>query len=388
MNKMNSLTRKKMKTRMQWLALTLASVSAVPALSQATSDEAGVAITGHAHHQGSAAAGTKDMADKDHANMGHSSMPMSEPAMPGMDHGSMPMAQPAMQGMDHAEMDHGSMPMAQPAMQGMDHAKMNNVKKATSQPAMSGMEHGNMQSSAPASARSAHEYADGYTLDSGKYALPGPRQLRLADEHSFASVAFNRLERGVRGDGTAYDVKAWFGRDYERLVIKAEGEVAEGKLQDARTEVLWGHALTPFWDTQLGLRHDAGVGPSRNWLAMGVEGLAPYWFDVEATLYVGDGGRTAFRLGAEYDLLLTQKLVLQPSVSMNAYGKRDAERDIGSGFSSSTVGLRLRYEINRQFAPYIGVEHSNKFGDTKALARAAFEPSAETRWVAGVRAWF
>ena len=380
-----------MKTRMQWLALALASVSAVPALAQTTSNETEVTTTGHAHHQGSAAAAeTKDMVMP---GMDHGSMPSAKPAMPGMDHGNVPSAQSAMPGMDHGSMppaqpampgmDHGSMPPTQPAMPGMDHGSM-----PPAQPAMSGMDHGNMQSSAPASARSAHEYADGYTLDSGKYALPGPRQLRLADEHSFASVALNRLERGVHGDGTAYDVKAWFGRDYERLVIKAEGDVAKGKLQDARTEVLWGHALTPFWDTQLGVRHDAGVGPARNWLAMGVEGLAPYWFDVEATLYVGDGGRTALRLGAEYDLLLTQTLHLQPSLGINAYGKRDAERDIGSGFSSSTVGLRLRYEINRQFAPYIGVEHSNKFGDTKALVRAAFEPSAETRWVAGVRAWF
>ncbi|MFT5532504.1 MAG: copper resistance protein B [Candidatus Paceibacteria bacterium] len=325
MNQINSLSRKKMKIRMQWLALALASFSAIPALAQTTSDKADVTTAGNA-----VAAETKGM------------------VMPGMDHSNMSPATPAMPGMDH----------------------------------------GNMQSPAAASTRSAHEYADGFTLDSGKYALAGPRQLRLADEHSFMSVAFNRLERGMHGNGTAYDVKAWFGRDYDRLVIKAEGDVAKGKLQDARTEVLWGHALTPFWDTQLGVRHDAGVGPSRNWLALGVEGLAPYWFDVDATLYVGDGGRTAFRLGAEYDLLLTQKLVLQPSLGINAYGKRDVERDIGSGFSSSTAGLRLRYEINRQFAPYIGVEHSNKFGETKALARAAFEPSAETRWVAGVRVWF
>ena len=244
--------------------------------------------------------------------------------------------------------------------------------------------------SAPADARDPHAYSDGTTLDTGAYALAGSRQLKLADEHNFASLLVNRLERahGSDSNSTVYDAQAWFGRDYDRLVLKAEGDVAKGKLQDTRTELLWGHAIAPFWDTQLGLRYDGGAGPGRTWLAMGVEGLTPYWFDASATAYVGNNGRTALRLGAEYEILLTQKLFLQPSLEINMYGKRDAARDIGSGFSSGVAGLRLRYEINRQIAPYIGVERSSKFGETADLARAAGERSAETRWVAGVRFWF
>jgi copper resistance protein B len=184
---------------------------------------------------------------------------------------------------------------------------------------MAGMDHGDMKmqgGSAPADARDPNAYSDGYTLDTGKYALPGPERLRLADEHSFGAVLFDRLERvyGNDGNGTSYDAQAWFGRNYNRLVVKAEGEYANSKLEDARTEVLWGHAIASYWDTQLGVRFDSGEGPNRTWAAFGVQGLAPYWFELDATAYVGNEGRTALRLSAEYELLLTQRLVLQPRI--------------------------------------------------------------------------
>ena len=122
---------------------------------------------------------------------------------------------------------------------------------------MQGMDHGNMKTqggSAPADARDPHAYSGGYTLDKGPYALPGTRQLRLSDEHNFGSVLFDRLERAYSRDGnaTVYDAQAWFGRDYDRLVIKAEGDVAKGKLQEARTELLWGHAIAPFLGYPIG----------------------------------------------------------------------------------------------------------------------------------------
>lgn len=264
---------------------------------------------------------------------------------------------------------------------------------------MPGMDHGDMSSmnmpmqdtAAPADGtRDPHAYSGGYTLDSGPYVLPGPRLLRLSDEHSFGSLLFNRLERVYtsNANSTAYDAQAWFGRDYDRLVVKAEGDVTQGKLQETRTELLWSHAIVSFWNTQLGVRNDGGTGPERNWLAVGVQGLAPYWFEVDATAYAGDNGKAALRLGAEYELLLTQKLILQPRAEINLYGKNDPARDIGSGFSDALTGLRLRYEYSRQFAPYAGVEWSGKFGDTASYARAAGDKTAETRWVAGVRFWF
>lgn len=258
---------------------------------------------------------------------------------------------------------------------------------------MAGMDHGDMQmqgGSAPADARDPNAYSDGFTLDSGKYALPGPQRLRLADEHSFGAVLFDRLERayGRDGDATSYDGQAWLGTTYNRLVLKAEGNYANSRLEEARSEVLWGHAIASYWDSQLGVRFDSGEGPNRTWAAFGVQGLAPYWFNVDATAYVGEQGRTALRLSAEYELLLTQRLVLQPRIEANFYGKSDAARGIGSGLSDAVAGLRLRYEISRQFAPYVGVEWAGKIGQTADIARAEGKPRNETLWVVGVRFWF
>lgn len=287
--------------------------------------------------------------------------------------------------MDHGEMDHS----------GMDHGAMPGMEAESTDAAegMSGMDHGDMDMQggpAPSDARDPHAWSGGHTLDEGPYLLPGPRTLRLSDEHSFGALLVNQLERSYTsdGNGTAYDAQARFGRDYDRAVLKAEGEIAGDKLQESRTELLWGHAVASYWDAQLGVRHDGGAEVSRNWLAFGMQGLAPYWFEIDAAAYAGEGGRTALRLGAEYELLITQRFVLQPSVEFNLYGKRDPARGIGSGLSDGSAGLRFRYEFTRQFAPYVGIEWAGKFGETADMARAAGEHASETRRVAGVRFWF
>jgi copper resistance protein B len=251
---------------------------------------------------------------------------------------------------------------------------------------MSGAQGGN----APPDARDPHEYSGGYTLESGPYALPGPRQLHLADEHHFGALLIDRLERvhGRDEDFTALDAQAWFGRSYDRAVLKLEGERAGGRLHEARGELLWSHAVAAYWDGQLGLRHDGGEGPDRSWLALGVQGLAPYWFEVDAALYLGAHGRTALRAEAEYELLLTQRLILQPRAELTAYGREDRERGLGSGLSGLSAGLRLRYEFSRQFAPYLGLEWARKYGGTADLARAEGERVSDSRLVAGVRFWF
>ncbi|AGH87074.1 copper resistance protein B (plasmid) [Ralstonia solanacearum] len=299
---------------------------------------------------------------------------------PGPDAGQPAAAQAAPQG------GHDAMPgmehSAHSAMPGMDHG------------AMPGMDHGSMNmqgGSAPPDARDPDAYSNGYRLGAGPYALGDTRHLMMADEHRFASVLVERLEwaHGNGTNATAYDAQAWFGTSYDKLVIKAEGDIHKGRVEEARTELLWGHAIAPFWDTQLGLRNDAGTGrPGRNWAAFGVQGLAPYWFHLEATAYVGDSGRTALRLSSEYELLLTQRLILQPRLEASFYGKRDPALEIGSGLSSGTLGLRLRYEFSRQFAPYVGVERSQAFGGTANLIEAAGGRRGETRVVAGVRFWF
>jgi len=300
-----------------------------------------------------------------------------------------------MPAMDHGSMDNDAMPgMAgtMPDGKSGDMLGINDKQKGGDAPAPKhDMDSMSMHDGTAATGlRDSNAYSDGYTLDSGAYALPGSRQLRLADEHHFGSLLLNRMERLYTSDSnsTAFDAQAWFGRDYDRLVVKAEGDVAQGKLQDVRTELLWGHAISSFWDMQVGARHDGGIEPDRNWLAFGIQGLAPYWFELEATAYAGDNGKSALRLGAEYEFLLTQKLILQPRAEINLYGKSDSARDIGSGLSDGLAGLRLRYEFTRQFAPYAGIEWAGKFGQTADFARAASAKSSEKHLVAGVRFWF
>ena len=288
--------------------------------------------------------------------------------MPGMDHSSM-------QGMDHGN------------MQGMDHGST--TMSSTDMPGMDGM--GAMQGgTAPADARDPDAYSGGYTLDSGPYVLPAGQRMRLADEHHFASLLVDRLE-AIQSSGSnsaAYDLQAWFGRDYDRAVLKSEGHYESGTFTETSTELLWAHATSAYWNRELGVRYDGGEGPGRSWLAFGYQGLAPYWFEVDATGYVGEGSRTALALEAEYELLLTQKLILQTRGEVSAYGQDDAARGIGSGLSEAAVGVRLRYEFRREFAPYIGIEWAGKFGATADYAKAASEPTSETRTVAGLRFWF
>ena len=241
---------------------------------------------------------------------GASTRPTAHGSMQGMDHGSKQgMDHGSMQGMDHGSMqgmDHGSMQgMDQGSMQGMDQGSMQGMDQGSmqgmDQGSMQGMDHGSMQmqgGSPPPDARDPNAYSGGYQLGVGKFALGNTRQLMMADEHNFGSFLIDRLEwvRGPNSNAASYEAQAWYGSTYDKVVLKAEGDVKKGRLEEARTELLWGHAITTFWDTQLGIRNDVGSGrPARNWAAFGVQGLAPYWFNIQATAYVGNSGRTALR---------------------------------------------------------------------------------------------
>ena len=175
---------------------------------------------------------------------------------------------------------------------------------------------------------------------------------------------------------------------FEAAGLQLEGEVDSGELHELRTEFLWSHAITSFWDTQLGVRHDSGEDPNRYWMAVGLQGLAQYWFHVEAMLYAGQRGDTAARFEAEYDMLFTQRLILQPRLEFNLYGQNDEIRETGSGLSNLSVGLRLRYEFTRHFGPYLGVEWAGLYGGTADFARAENKPTEQTRYLLGVRIWF
>ena len=238
-------------------------------------------------------------------------------------------------------------------------------------------------STAPVGARSP-DYSDGYRYE----ALEG---MDMRDDSAVAALLLSRMEYVHPRDGgnaVAIDGEAWYGRNFDKLWLKFEGEHAEGRLQDLRTEALWSHALTAFWDRQLGVRHDFGAGPVRTWAAFGVEGLAPCRFETEATFYVGQGGRTAARAAFEYEARFTQRLILQPSLEANFYGRDDPQRDIGSGLSDFQAGLRLRYELRREFAPYAGIVWQQRFGRTRDYLRAQGESADDLQFVAGVRIWF
>lgn len=218
----------------------------------------------------------------------------------------------------------------------------------------------------------------------------GPMSMPVSDNMTFHQLLFDELEytNSREGSGLAWDFNGWVGRDYNRLWIKSEGERRGGKTEDARIELLWSRPVEAFWDLQAGVRRDFGSGPKRNWLAVGIQGVAPYWFDVEATAYLGSSGRTSLRLRAEYQFVLTQRTFLAPEVEVNFHGKSDPARGIGSGLSDMEYGLRLRHELRREFAPYVGVNWTRRFGRTADLARAAGEPVLERQFVAGVRVWF
>lgn len=210
--------------------------------------------------------------------------------------------------------------------------------------------------------------------------------MQMDDTHLFGKVMLDQLEwRDAREGGAgAWDVQGWYGGDYNKLWVKSEGERLGGITHDASADLLFDRVIGRWWDAQVGVRQDFGKGPARTWLALGVQGLAPYWLDTEATVYVGDQGRVAARLKADYDLLITQRLILQPYSEVNFYSKSDPQRQIGDGLSDLELSLRLRYEIRRQVAPYLGVAWFKRFGD----AVSAGEGSNELELVAGLRAWF
>ncbi len=202
----------------------------------------------------------------------------------------------------------------------------------------------------------------------------------------------DRLERRFTdgADQTYWEAQAWIGSDENKLWLKTEGNRVDGKTEDAEVEAYYSRAVTAFWDAQIGVRHDVSINdaPSRNWLGLGVQGLAPYMFEVDATAYIGDNGRSAARFKAEYDLLLTQRWVFMPEIEVNAFGKADPARSLGSGLSDADLTLRLRYDIRRELSPYVGVMWTKKFGGTANFAREAGDATSETLYVAGIRAWW
>jgi copper resistance protein B len=202
-------------------------------------------------------------------------------------------------------------------------------------------------------------------------------------------VLFDQFEwqTGDDASGASWDTKGWIGQDVNRFWFRTEGESESGRIEDAEAHFMYGRAISRWWDVVAGVRQDVDPGPSQTWAAVGIQGLAPQWFEVEATAYVGQSGRTQFRFETEYELLLTNRLVLQPLVELELYGTDDPERGIGAGLSSIETGLRLRYQIKREFAPYVGVVWDRKMFGTADYAEAAGESDSSAKLVFGVRFW-
>ena len=218
---------------------------------------------------------------------------------------------------------------------------------------------------------------------------PGAMQ-PVMDQGIFAHAIFNELEGRWNGSNTEFrwEGQGWVGTDYDKLWIKSEATVSQGAVEDGQDQFLYSRAITTYFDLQGGLRSDIDSRPTRNWAAFGIQGLAPYFFDLELTGFVSGEGHLAAKLEASYDFLLTQRLILQPQIELNVYSKSDPARLLGAGLSDIDTGLRLRYEIDRKFAPYIGVVYQGKFGQTANFARQAGESTGDVRFAFGIRVWF
>ena len=295
-----------------------------------------------------------------------------------MDHSGHDMGD--MEGMDHS-MHQQSAPDAPADAAPMDHS----AHAGHTMPATSDSEVGN---AAPPAVPTDHP-ADAY-WDKQRMAQA---RADLSKEGRFFGNALilDRLEYRPRNgkDGYAWQAMGWIGGDIDRLAVETEGDGAFGEpVETGEVRAAWRHALDPWWNFELGVRQDFGAGPDRTYGVIGIEGLAPYWFEVGAHAFVSNKGDVHFRLEAEHDMRLTQRLILQPSVEIDAAAQDVPELGIGAGFEKIELGARVRYEFAREFAPYVGVHWERKLGETARLTRLDGENPSQVSAVVGVRLWF
>jgi copper resistance protein B len=200
------------------------------------------------------------------------------------------------------------------------------------------------------------------------------------DERTFAHVVVDQFEARLgSADALRWDAQAWLGTDENRVYLLTEGEDTNGSVTDGQHELLYDRPLSTYFDMRAGIRTDLDSAHNRTWAALGIAGPAPYFVALSATLYASDSGHYAAKGTASYDLLLTQRLILTPALELNAYSRSDAARQTDSGLSGIDAGLRLRYEISRKFAPYLGVSYERNVAPGAVVAA--------TRMALGVRAW-
>ncbi|MDK2762139.1 MAG: copper resistance protein B [Sphingopyxis sp.] len=295
----------------------------------------------------------------EHAAMGHCTMPETPPApLPPPPPPTPPACAP-----EHAAMGHCSLPQSSPPA---------DVGNAPSPPA---------------------PRVDAADAIFGADAMAAART-RLYKEHGGGKISLVmidlaevRLRRG--GEAYVWDAEARFGGDIDKIVVRTEGEGDFGNALDkGEVQSLWSRAIGPFFDVQAGVRQDFGPGASPTHAVLGIEGLAPYWFDVEGALFLSDRGDVTARLEGSYDQRITQRLIAQPRAEIDGAFQDVVALGIGAGVSSVELGLRLRYEITREFAPYVGIAWERKLGGTARMARNAGQDVSRPSLVAGVRLWF
>lgn len=243
----------------------------------------------------------------------------------------------------------------------------------------------------PAAALSGPAHAADLVFDPNRMAAA---RAEMHEEHGAmrtSKLLVDQLEAKInRGrDGYAWDAQAWHGGDVDKLWLKAEGEGDFGhKLEKAEVQALWSRAIDPWFDLQAGLRYDVRPQPDRAYFVLGVQGLAPYWFELDAAAFLSSKGDASARVEAEYDLRITQTLILQPRLEIELALQHVPEIGLGSGLASGELGMRLRYEIRPEFAPYLGVQYERAFGDTARFRRLEGEGAGGLSLLVGLRTWF
>ena len=293
---------------------------------------------------------------------------------------SMPGAERAPEADPHAG---HSMPGIEPAQETDPHAGHRAASASSVQPPVAGP---------PPEALSGPEFAaDAFY---GETAMSLARSAELGPMHGGTTAYRVFIERfearlGEGGDPYLLDSQAWYGGDIDKLWLKMEAEGAfEGDFEGTELQALWSHAIGPWFDLQTGLRFDVGPGEDRGYLVAGVQGLAPYWIELDAAAFLSDGGDLTAAIEAEHDMRITQQLILQPRAELSLAAQEIPERGLGAGLTDIEAGLRLRYEIVPQLAPYLGVEYTAKLGETAKRARSIGEDPNRLAVLVGVRTWF
>lgn len=244
---------------------------------------------------------------------------------------------------------------------------------------------------APAVHGAGADQADAADLYFDPTAMARAREQLLVENGGMrtSAIFIERLEAGF-GDNSetyAWHAQGWYGGDINRFWWKSEGEGAfEDEIEHAELQLLYSRAVTPYFDLQTGVRQSYLEGENRTDLVLGVQGLAPYWFEVGVAAFISTGGDVTARAEAEYDLRLTQTLILQPAAELKFAAQDIPDLDIGAGLTDATLGLRLRHEFSRRFAPYIGVEWTSAIGETRDIREALGADTQSTRAVIGLRA--